>query len=60
MLFRMLFHRFPLFRVKGEGMKFLKRLIGLADRPEELHDGMLEELVGEERKPLVVEFYSNT
>jgi len=48
----MLFHRFPLFRVKGEGMKFLKRLIGLADRPEEL--------VGEERKPLVVEFYSNT
>jgi hypothetical protein len=41
-------------------MKFLKKLIGLADRPEELHDGMLEAMVASERKPLIAEFYTNT
>jgi hypothetical protein len=41
-------------------MKFLKKLIGLADRPEELYDGMLEELVKSEERPLIAEFYANT
>jgi hypothetical protein len=41
-------------------MKFLKKLIGLADRPEEIYDGMLEEIVKAEDKPVVAEFYSNT
>jgi len=41
-------------------MRFLKKLIGLDGRPEELRDGMLEELVEREERPLVAEFYSNT
>jgi hypothetical protein len=41
-------------------MEFLKKLIGLSGRPEELHDGMLEELVKTESKPIIAEFYSNT
>jgi hypothetical protein len=41
-------------------MKFLKKLIGLADRPEELYDGMLEEMISSENKPIIAEFYSNS
>lgn len=41
-------------------MNFLKKLIGLADRPEELHDGMLEDIAKSETKPVVAEFYANT
>lgn len=41
-------------------MGFLKKLIGLDGRPEELRDGMLQELVEQERKPIIAEFYSNT
>jgi|GEM_PF-2564672 len=41
-------------------MGFLKKLIGLDGRPDELRDGMLEEMVGKEKKPIIAEFYSNT
>lgn len=41
-------------------MRFLKKLIGLADRPEELHDGVLEALAKSEQRPVVAEFYANT
>lgn len=41
-------------------MRFLKKLIGLDGRPDELRDGALESLVQQESRPLVVEFYSNT
>lgn len=41
-------------------MGFFMKLIGLDGRPDELRDGMLQELVQSESKPLVAEFYSNT
>ena len=41
-------------------MRFLKKLIGLDGRPDELRDGMLEEVVSREALPVVAEFYSNT
>ncbi len=40
-------------------MNFLMKLIGLHGRPEELLDGDLERLLGEEQGPLVVEFYGH-
>lgn len=53
--------------VRGRGivheertMGFFMKLIGLDGRPDELRDGMLQELVQSEGKPLVAEFYSNT
>ncbi len=45
---------------KVDLMEFLKKLIGLSGRPEELSDGMLEEAVRDETKPVIAEFYSNT
>jgi len=41
-------------------MEFLKKLIGLSGRPEELSDSMLEEIVKSESMPIIAEFYSNT
>jgi len=41
-------------------MRFLKKLIGLDGRPDELRDGGLEDLVASETRPLIAEFYSNT
>ncbi len=41
-------------------MRFLKKLIGLDGRPDELRDGALEEMVRKEPRPVVAEFYSNT
>ena len=41
-------------------MRFLKKLIGLDGRPDELRDGLLEEIVAREARPVVAEFYSNT
>ncbi len=41
-------------------MSFLKKLIGLGNRPEEIQDGMLEELLREDERPLLLEVYSNT
>ncbi len=40
-------------------MGFLMKLIGLDGRPDELRDGMLQELLLSESKPIVAEFYSN-
>lgn len=41
-------------------MRFLKKLIGLDGRPDELRDGALEDLVASEARPVIAEFYSNT
>ncbi|MDP2361767.1 MAG: hypothetical protein Q8O14_13635 [bacterium] len=41
-------------------MRFLKKLIGLDGRPDELRDGMLELVVEQESRPVIAEFYSNT
>ena len=41
-------------------MSFFKKLIGLGNRPEELQDGMLDEVLQEDARPLLLEVYSNT
>jgi hypothetical protein len=45
---------------KGALMRFLKKLIGLDGRPDELRDGALEDIVRQETRPVIAEFYSNT